>query len=131
MVRAFVTLPGRVDQWKAVDFLIDTGADITSVHPLTSLTVLGIPPLHLFDDGYWPTVRSSGGVGGGATYYEAPARYAFIREDQTVCIVDDAIFIAKWTEGNQAFPSLLGRNVLRHFRMEIDWFSDAVTFHEP
>ena len=66
----FVTLAlriGEVDlnRWFPLEFVIDTGAEQTCLHPRDAVREMGIPEDRLGNPAHWPTAISGGGVGGG------------------------------------------------------------------
>ena len=95
-----------------VQFLVDTGADSTALHPwdgerLNCRYDLLVSP------------RSMGGVGGEQEYYsEDGAIITFYGEDTVYTFTDIRINIAKPTPGNRNLPSLLGNDVLGLLRMD-------------
>lgn len=95
-----------------VQFLVDTGADSTAVHPHDG-EVLGCR----YDLLVSP--RSMGGVGGEQEYYpEDGAIITFYGEDTVYTFTDIRINIAQPTPSNRNLPSLLGNDVLGLLRMD-------------
>jgi len=131
MVSAAVRVPGIVNAWKAVEFLLDTGADETCVHPADAALRLGIPVPALADpqNTLWAGAKpiQAGGVGGSALYYALPATYAFLDDQGAVQTVDDVIQVAMLTATNRGLPSLMGRNILQRFIVTIDSRRQIVT----
>lgn len=115
------------EQWVAIPFLIDTGAAQSCIHPLDSVRALGVSPARLTDTSGGPRVVPGGGVGGSASYFECPAQFGFVRTDGEIEVVTDVVWIGQLTTSNQALPSLLGWNVLQHFRMQLDAKAQIVT----
>lgn len=87
-----------------ISFLLDTGADSTCLHP-SDAQDLGIPFDMLQDESI------SRGIGGGASYYRESALLEF-RDGPIRSVYDIQLLIAKPTEDNSGFPSLLGRNII-------------------
>lgn len=117
-----------VDRWVSVQFIVDTGASHTAVHPLDAVRILGLTPAQLLNAAGWPKVVNSGGVGGGATYFECPAEYGFVRDDGSVEVIADDVWIGQLTPGSQRMPSLLGWNLLKHFRLEVNGGTPSIVF---
>lgn len=95
-----------------VQFLVDTGADSTALHPhdgevLRCRYDLLVSP------------RSMGGVGGEQDYYpEDGATIIFYGEDIVYTFTDIRVNIAKPAPSNRNLPSLLGNDVLGLLRMD-------------
>ena len=69
MVRVAVYLPGMTASWSLVDFLLDTGAATTCLHPPDTVERLAISNQRLQSRDAWESVETYHGVGGGATYF--------------------------------------------------------------
>ena len=121
MVRVGLFLPRITSDWVLVDFLLDTGADTTALHPPDAIFRAGIDRAALHQPGRWPNRGSAGGVGGSSEYYRHPAFYAFQHEDEHVQTVRANLWIARPSPANDSLESLLGWDILRHFRLELDW----------
>jgi hypothetical protein len=67
-VRLFV--PGITTQWVFIDFLVDTGASNTSIHPLDALTRLHIEPQVLMEERHWtpPNPTRASAAAGSSTF---------------------------------------------------------------
>ena len=98
-----------------VNFLIDTGADSTIIHPVDGL-VIGIP----FDDLDQPTFRT--GIGGQREYFEEDAVIFFADDAPSLYSCRTAVSVAKPdAQGSiDNTPSLLGRPLLNTWRMLYD-----------
>ena len=96
-----------------VEFLVDTGSDRTSLHPLDGWA-LRIPLSQLGN----PT--SLAGIGGSQSYFTADAALLFRDETQNR-LYFLRLAIAQPTQHNLRLPSLLGQDILRHWR----------TVHDP
>jgi hypothetical protein len=87
------------------------------------MSALGIPIQDL-DSARWNDAVTSAGIGGRLAYRAIPARYAFFDEDRSLpaVFIDPAAEaqLAAYTPESAVLPSLLGWDVLRHFRLTID-----------
>lgn len=112
-VRCRLTLP-RFGIVARMMFLVDTGADATYLHPRDSVR-MGVP----FD--LLEGSLTSRGIGGRATYFPEPAILSFT--DYTAGQrygYRISVNIAKPGDVGDRLPSLLGRNVVRRWRMDYD-----------
>ena len=127
-VRVSILLPSITTDFVPVDFMIDTGATATCLHPLDTLGKLGIDPAALSDPTRWPRQQASWGIGGSANNYVHDATYLFHHDDGTVAftISTETIDIAQPTRANQSFHSLLGMDLLRFFKLTMDPASGIV-----
>ena len=107
-VAAFVYFR-RLGMGHTINFLVDTGATSTSIHPRDGRDAK-LP----YDRLLHP--RSISGVGGQATYYHEPAIVYFIDEPQVHLYFMD-VAIAEPTGANRNLSSLLGRDVLNNWKM--------------
>ena len=106
---AYVVLPSLKAQGE-VWFLVDTGADGTCLHPFDAGRLY--VPLHTLEYS-----KSSGGIGGSALYAEDTAAVLF-RDTRVGWLAYQVnLQIAQPTDHNGAIPSLLGRDILRHWAM--------------
>ena len=111
-----------------VDFLVDTGADVTTIHPSDALTIWGAE-LRAWDFDADETRRVSHGVGGAAISVVRPVRLTFASTSASGTEVSFAanVEVAKpdrgvgRASGNWDLPSVLGRDVLAHFRLEMTY----------
>lgn len=119
LIRVALWVNGISDRWDTITFVVDTGATHTSIHPADATRRLGMSPASL-DSRNWPTSTASGGVGGSAYYLTNPARYALFHDDGTLPeIHDGSVDIAELTPHNPSIPSLLGWDVLQHYRVHV------------
>lgn len=108
MIRVLLYLPGISTRWAPVDFLLDTGAGTSVVHPLDATTRLGIDDAALRNPAIWPIQRTAHGVGGASPEYSVPAIYALQHDDGTWARHREDLAIARPMPGNQTLLSLLG-----------------------
>lgn len=97
-----------------ITFLVDTGADATYLHPRDGLD-MGVP----FD--LLEGSMTSRGIGGRATYFPEPAILLF--SDHAIPLrygYRISVNIARPGDVGDRLPSLLGRNVIRRWRMDYD-----------
>ena len=124
-----VSLPGISEDWTPVEFLIDTGATSTILNPADAFN-MRISRERLGDLTRWPQHQTAAGVGGSVINYVHPARYLFLREDDTAFSSSQNILIARLTADNENLPSLLGWDILRHFRLCTDVRTGEVLLEE-
>lgn len=130
MIRVLLYWPGISKSWAPVDFLLDTGAGTSVVHPLDATTRLGIADAVLRNPSTWPIQRTAHGIGGASSEYSVPAVYALQRDDGTWARHQKDLAIARPTPGHQTLPSLLGWDILRHYRVVADWPARSVRLEE-
>lgn len=131
MIRVLLYLPGISKNWVPVDFLLDTGAGTSVVHPLDATTKLGIDDAALRNPAIWPIQRTAYGIGGSSPEYSVPAIYALQHDDGTWARHREDLAIARPMPGNQTLPSLLGWDILRHYRVVADWRARSVRLEDP
>jgi hypothetical protein len=116
-----LVLPHRAPTYVPVEFIIDTGASDTCLHPSDALDRLrfsdpelaGLPRIARAN-------RVLAGITGTAVYFAVPARYILAQDDGTPRVIDGEIQIAQPTSGNRLLPSVLGWDLLQHFRITLD-----------
>ena len=121
MILIWVSLGGRTVD---VRFLIDTGTDATVLHPTDADRLLGDDLRRIdFDRDLF---RVAGlGVGGVADRVTRDAVLTLNAVNDELYRIEMPILIAHPTpaepgeHGNWRLPSLLGRDFLRHFRLEL------------
>ena len=118
-VFAAVTLP-RLGFTRRVRLLVDTGADVTSLHPMDCQ---GIAYDLLVD------TSETTGIGGISEYYREPALVTFRdHEESNLQVYRMFIDIARPTQYNDSVPSLLGQDILRNWRVIHDRIANELTF---
>jgi len=124
LIEATIKIPMLAIE-KPFTLMVDTGAGITALH------VRDVP--RLGERGY-RLIRQLGnssnpsGVGGSAIYFGVPAQIIFEHEDGTLEQHDFNLWVSKRARkgsrklANQLkIPSVLGRDVLCHFRMVMNY----------
>jgi hypothetical protein len=120
-------LPGSSRSWVPINFLIDTGAAITLLRPLDAIGRLQLDPLVLAQPLHWPNRQPISGVTGSGECYVHPAEYAFLHEDGRLQRIAGEICIDPPNQTNNSRKSLLGWDVLQHFRLSVDWSGRRIT----
>lgn len=118
-VRGIVRFP-RLGLIRRVDFLVDTGCGVTTILPRDS-SAMGLD----FD-----MLRESGvavGIGGTQIEYNEEAEISFFHGVNLVTYLKE-IDISPVTGYNTRLPSLLGMDVIRHWRMTCDVRNGEVEF---
>ena len=113
--RPFVTcrvVVTRLGIDRTVPFLLDTGAHDTLLHP-SDATKIEMPFGRLTNRVTAP------GVGGAARYFQEPAVLVFLEESQ-VHMYSVPLLISGPDGSHWEMPSLLGRNVINHWRVDYD-----------
>jgi hypothetical protein len=105
---------------EVVPFLLDTGCSATVLHPVDATSRFGLQPSRLTDRNQWHNTESMGGVGGSSACYVVPAQYGFLHTDGHLQIIPGQVRIAEYRADNQTLPSLLGWDILQHFRATLD-----------
>ena len=109
-IQGSVALPG-IARVTEISFLVDTGADTTMLLPQDS-GGMGI------DFDLLPgRIERSTGLGGVARVKTLPATVSFTDPGRAVYVYEVALPIVEPSEAIRDMPSLLGRDVLRRWRM--------------
>jgi hypothetical protein len=119
-VSAIVYLPAFGAR-AAVTFLLDTGADVTVLHPQDSLRLLTASQIRGLSN-----PLSIGGAGAGQPHYPIEASLIFAHDDPRVTSVPRTIYIAEPSH-NVDVESLLGRDVLEEFIVYFDQRAQILT----
>jgi hypothetical protein len=117
-----MTLPDLGGSPTDVSLLIDTGAVFSVVHP-KDLARSGIDPYSALAGRDSVIGR---GVGGGAQYVEEPARLTLVHSDGQVFDYVLPIHLALPTDHNLDYPSFLGMDFIRHFRLTVHFDAQLV-----
>jgi hypothetical protein len=128
LVRAHLYVPGITTTWQIAEFLLDTGASSTILHPAQAVAV-GFTLDQLQTPQPWDREAVSG-VGGDVTNYVLPAGYGFVFPDASTKVLRGAIRVAPLTPESARLPSLLGWDVLQYFRVVTDWAVREVSLTE-
>lgn len=103
-----------------VSFLIDTGADTTTLSPevIQRLAV---------DYGLFTEVQTASGIGGTEDLFAEAARVFFLDPDRNEIIgYDIQVSILPLSPQYLGYPSLLGRDVVNRWRLECDFANGIV-----
>ena len=106
----------------AVDFLVDTGADDTIIHPLDARR-LRIP----FPTGGEPNLKAYTGIGGSGLYVPHTAQLVFKNSLGPDYKWNNSIYVGPLNGERMATPSLLGRDFLTFHVLTLDYIRDLVT----
>lgn len=118
---ATVSIP-ETNTHGSVDFLVDTGATTTLIHPNDAERLA-------IDFGKLKNEDNSFGVGGRSKVFQEKAELIFHDEDgQTTQSYQLEISIAEPSEHNNNFPSLLGRDILNRMTMVYDPRNNTLNF---
>ena len=127
-VWARLTVPGRPPE--AVPFLTDTGSATSIIHANDARMRLNLPISELEPAGWLPedTVRRRG-VAGVALCRLMDAALDFAHEDGATETIAETIELGGI--GSEGLPSLLGWDVLRHFRLDLNASRGSVALLTP
>ena len=104
-----------------IEFLVDTGASASCLHPRDALDRVGFTSDELVALARAaPASRSFVGVTGSAVYAGVPAQYLLVHDDGQLQAIDADIHIAQPVAINLTIPSILGWDILQHFRIVLD-----------
>ena len=114
LLDAFLYVPS-IDAHVSLQFLVDTGADVTVLQAQDSLRLVQT-------ESQWKVIRGHpaeefGGAGAGRPYYGVPALVVLSHEDGRNDPQQIRIWIAEPGGLNQEHESLLGRDFLVHYNM--------------
>lgn len=113
-----------------IDFLIDTGATRSTIHPGDMIARFRVNPSDLASADRWPRRRPGLGIGGRVLDYIELANLRFERDDGSALRLEQDVLIAQLAADNEGLPSLLGWDVLRHFHISLDARSGLVMLEE-
>ena len=111
MVHAMLWVP-EFDVDTELDLLVDTGADVTVLHPWDSARLFSESQ---FAELRTRPVRRIGGAGQSLPYYRVPATIQFVGDDEAYYPIDFELHVGERERALGGLESLLARDVLRHF----------------
>ena len=118
-LRGDVLVP-RIGVRAVVNFLVDTGADVTCLHPKDSV------PAHVPFERLG-NLAASRGIGGQSAYFVERAVLSFRGADgRPIYEYDVDLYIGRPEDVSNWLPSLLGQDVLKRWRMVHDPASDEL-----
>ena len=141
-VSAEIKVP-RLNAEGTFHFLVDTGADNTSLHLRDAVSLLSTRVMRGTYKKIWGMLRKRflllgnptpiDGVGGTATYLQEPAQIIFTHVDGTrqgflfdLDIVKPANWGSRRFQQQLELPSLLGMDILRQYRMSMEYPNNQI-----
>lgn len=136
-IAAILIIP-RLNIKGSINFLVDTGADATSLHLRDAIKLIGMSGISLLSG-----EGSATGIGGSAKYFKEPTEIVFYHDDNTfegfqfdLCVARP---IKSWWKPRQRklralqlrIPSVLGRDILSEFRLVINFHSKEFFLDHP
>ena len=115
---------------ETIDFLIDTGSISTTLHPRDMIRSFHLTRGELAAPERWNRSRTGIGIGGRVMEFIEAAQLRLRRDDGTLRTFEHDVLIAQLTSENEYLPSLLGWDVLRHFRLTLDTRTGVVLLEE-
>ena len=114
--------------FEVLDFLIDTGADFTTINPSDAYRLWGTEYL-AYDFLTDPTRTEVRGIGGTAVFVVRSVFMAFCTEDNRSITADHNVHVASPPATDLwQLSSLLGRDILSQFRCTFDYSQNLVGF---
>ncbi len=112
----------RLDVDSEIYFLLDTGADVTCIHP-GDLKQIGI------EADFLPigSVIEPSGIGGRGRYFEETA-VIFFEDETALRLYAINLYIAEPNEDMEHLPSVLGRDIINQWSMTYDPANDKLEF---
>lgn len=124
LIRFALEIPSVRPGYVLIPSIVDTGAAFTCIHALDAIRYFGMTPAQL-DPSTWANPSSIGGIGGSRLYLELPANYVFRRSDNTNELITGVIRIGEMKSAGT--PSLLGWDLLKYFKMEMDGAAQTIS----
>ena len=126
-VAVAVELPLLRISSERLDFVIDTGASATVLHPYDLMRRLGMT-----EEAVMLAIRDGHrekrlGVGGEANVIVTAARYTFTHTDGRQQNLVSSVRVAEPSPTNMYLPPILGWDLLRNFVIHLDWKEQSVT----
>jgi hypothetical protein len=126
-VRVGLQVPSISSNVAYVEFVLDTGAAFTCVHPFDATGRLGLVSGFLDDPVGWPRSVRARGTNGVGEYFPQACTFLFWHENEgRVQAIDGELLVARRTPHNRGISSLLGWNLLQHFSIDIEYRGSRV-----
>lgn len=109
-----------------IPFVVDTGAALTCIHAMDAIRGFGLSP-HELDPTSWSNTQTIGGVGGSHAYRTEVANYGFRKSDGQVEVIPSTVRIGEIR--SQSTPALLGWDLLKFFRLEINGPNQTIALY--
>lgn len=120
-VVAGLVLPHRGASFTPVEFVLDTGASASCLHPRDAIERLGFTEDELASlRGAARAEQSFAGITGAGVYFVVLASYLLAHDDGRLDVIDGEVRIAQPAPGNATIPSVLGWDILGQFRIVLD-----------
>jgi hypothetical protein len=126
-VRVGLLLPGITTSEAYVSFLVDTGAMVTCLAPVTAVSPVGMP-IDWFVRPHHVLAREPvSGIGGETYQFIVRAQYVFAHEDGERQEIGGLLRIADLLPSPPTFPPLLGWDLLENFELTMNSRTGDVT----
>jgi hypothetical protein len=113
----------RLNFVSQIPFLVDTGSDTSIVHPRDAMKLGILHDLHFAGS----DLGLSSGIGGNVAEYDEPCELLLEHEDGASERLLVSMGFAAPTVANFGFPSLMGRDILRYYRLTFEELRGLVT----
>lgn len=111
-------LPHRPTAYTPIEFVLDTGASTTCLHPRDALQRAHFSEAELEELARTsPQDRSLTGITGIGEYFVLPVRYLLGHDDGHLDLLDGELRVARPRPANMNIPSVLGWDILERYRI--------------